>query len=138
MIELNEILLIDDSKGANALNKRLLQEMGVGKKITTLLNGQLALEYLVTKDVNGQYPCPDIIFLDINMPVMDGYKFLEEYELLKPNQKLNKVIVMLTTSTSEFDIVRANINVEVNNYQIKPLTEDKVFEIINQVEKLGQ
>ncbi|MFT4756983.1 MAG: CheY-like chemotaxis protein [Vicingaceae bacterium] len=138
MIELNEILLIDDSKGANALNKRLLQEMGVGKKITTLLNGQLALEYLVTKDVNGQCPCPDIIFLDINMPVMDGYKFLEEYELLKPNQKLNKVIVMLTTSTSEFDIVRANINVEVNNYQIKPLTEDKVFEIINQVEKLGQ
>ncbi|MFT5668887.1 MAG: CheY-like chemotaxis protein [Vicingaceae bacterium] len=138
MIELNEILLIDDSKGANALNKRLLQEMGVGKKITTLLNGQLALEYLVTKDVNGQYPCPDIIFLDINMPVMDGYQFLEEYELLKPNQKLNKVIVMLTTSTSEFDIVRANINVEVNNYQIKPLTEDKVFEIINQVEKLGQ
>jgi CheY-like chemotaxis protein len=75
MIELNEILLIDDSKGANALNKRLLQEMGVGKKITTLLNGQLALEYLVTKDVNGQYPCPDIIFLVINMPVMDGYKF---------------------------------------------------------------
>jgi CheY-like chemotaxis protein len=138
MIELNEILLIDDSKGANALNKRLLQEMGVGKKITTLLNGQLALEYLVTKDANGQYPCPDIIFLDINMPVMDGYQFLEEYELLKPNQKLNKVIVMLTTSTSEFDIVRANINVEVNNYQIKPLTEDKVFEIINQVEKLGQ
>jgi CheY-like chemotaxis protein len=138
MIELNEILLIDDSKGANALNKRLLQEMGVGKKITTLLNGQLALEYLVTKDVNGQYPCPDIIFLDINMPVMDGYQFLEEYELLKPNQKLNKVIVMLTTSTSEFDIVRANINVEVNNYQIKPLIEDKVFEIINQVEKLGQ
>lgn len=65
-------------------------------------------------------------------------QILEEYELLKPNQKLNKVIVMLTTSTSEFDIVRANINVEVNNYQIKPLTEDKVFEIINQVEKLGQ
>ena len=88
--------------------------------------------------MSGQFPCPDIIFLDINMPVMDGYQFLEEYELLKPNQKLNKVVVMLTTSTSEFDIVRANINIEVNNYQIKPLTEDKVFEIINQVEKLGE
>lgn len=92
----------------------------------------------MVKDVSGQFPCPDIIFLDINMPVMDGYQFLEEYELLKPNQKLNKVVVMLTTSTSEFDIVRANINIEVNNYQIKPLTEDKVFEIINQVEKLGE
>ena len=88
--------------------------------------------------MSGQFPCPDIIFLDINMPVMDGYQFLEEYELLKPNQKLNKVVVMLTTSTREFDIVRANINIEVNNYQIKPLTEDKVFEIINQVEKLGE
>jgi len=137
MIELNEILLIDDSKGANALNKRLLQEMGVGKKITTQLNGQLALEYLMTKDVKGQYPCPDIIFLDINMPVMDGYQFLEEYELLEPNQKLNKVIVMLTTSTSEFDIARANINTKVDNYQTKPLTKDKVFEIINQIEKIG-
>ena len=88
--------------------------------------------------MNGQFPCPDIIFLDINMPVMDGYQFLEEYELLKPNQKLNKVVVMLTTTTREFDIVRANINIKVNNYQIKPLTEDKVFEIINQVEKLGE
>ena len=90
MGKLKEILLIDDSKGTNSLNKRLLREMDVAEHISTELNGRLALDYLLSKNEKGNYPSPDIIFLDINMPIMDGYQFLKEFKSVKKRRGLEK------------------------------------------------
>lgn len=133
MKKFKEVLLIDDGRGTNSLNKRLLEEMGVVEKVTIALNGQLALDYLTTKNGKDEFPNPDVIFLDINMPVMDGYQFLDRYESLKMSREVKSVIVMLTTSISEIDMKRtANYDV-VKGYQFKPLTKDKVNGILNEV-----
>lgn len=130
MKKLNEILLVDDSKGINTLNRRILQEMNVAKTISTALNGKLALDYLTTKDQNNKFPKPDIILLDINMPVMDGYQFLETYKKLDKELNLGNIIVMLTTSVDDVDIERSKSCSYVKGYQFKPLTKAKVNEIL--------
>ncbi len=132
MKRLKEILLIDDSRGANALNKRLLGEMDIANNVSVALNGKLAIDYLLTKNEKGEIPSPDLIFLDVNMPVMDGYQFLEEFEKLSEEIKSNKVIVMLTTSASEIDMENANRFSMVKGYQLKPLTRKNISELINQ------
>ena len=107
--------------------------MGVVEKISTALDGQLALDYLCTKNEDGEYPSPNIIFLDINMPVMDGYQFLEAYDRLERQKKSKNIIVMLSTSIREIDINRAKDHKTVIGYQFKPLTYDKVNLIIEQI-----
>lgn len=133
MKKLKEILLIDDSRGTNSLNKRLLEEMNVVEKIHTASNGKIALEYLQQKNEKGNYPCPNLIFLDINMPVMDGYQFLEAYKKIDKDQKAKNIIIMLTTSIREIDINKAQNYEAVIGYQFKPLTREKVNHILAQI-----
>lgn len=133
MKKIREVLLVDDGRGTNALNKRLLVDMGVVEKVSTVVNGQLALDYLTTKNEDDQYPTPDVIFLDINMPVMDGYQFLNHYNDLETVNKSKMSIFMLTTSVSKADMEKATSYSTVKGYQIKPLTKEKINDIINQV-----
>lgn len=128
MKKLKEILLIDDSRGTNSLNERLLKRMEVVDEISIALNGKQALDHLFTKNKNGIYPEPDLILLDINMPVMDGFQFLEEYE---KRIKASRIIVMLTTSISESDQNKANNFSSIMSYIFKPLTKEKITELIS-------
>ena len=133
MKKLKEIMLIDDSRGTNSLNKRLLEEMGIVENISIALNGQLALDYLTTRNEKGDYPSPDIIFLDIRMPVMDGYQFLDKYHELAKEMQSNQIIVMLTTSINELDIKRATNYESVKGYQFKPLKKEHINELLEKL-----
>ena len=133
MKKLKEIMLIDDSRGTNSLNKRLLEEMGIVENISIALNGQLALDYLTTRNEKGDYPSPDIIFLDIRMPVMDGYQFLDKYHELAKEMQSNQIIVMLTTSINELDIKRATNYESVKAYQFKPLKKEHINELLEKL-----
>lgn len=130
MRKLKEILLVDDSEGINDLNHLLLTEMGVVENISTALNGRLALDYLTSIDEEGNHPNPTLILLDINMPVMDGYQFLDAYDKLDEEMKADKIIVMLSTSISEIDIEKAKSYGYVKGYHFKPLDENKMRSII--------
>ena len=132
MGKLKEILLIDDSKGTNSLNKRLLREMDVAQHISTELNGRLALDYLLSKNEKGNYPSPDIIFLDINMPVIDGWEFLNRYEGIVPQDLRHPVIIILSTSVNPSDHDRAESHPSVTAYCSKPLSADKLRDIVDQ------
>lgn len=130
------VLLIDDDEATNFLNKMSIENSGIAEHIQVVWNGQEALEYLTNtgkfRDENAAYPQPDLIFLDINMPVMDGWEFMNEYHKLKENQKGNKVIVMLTTSINPDDKLKASLIPEITDFKNKPLFPDNLEEIVKE------
>jgi CheY-like chemotaxis protein len=133
--KLKEILLVDDSEGTNVLNKRILEGMDIVEKVSVAKNGKLALDYLSSENEAGNFPCPDIIFLDIRMPVMDGFQFLDQLHRSEKQVHPGYIVIMLTTSISEIDIERATGYEMVKGYRFKPLTREMVQEIINQLFK---
>jgi len=129
--KLRNILLIDDSHADNFISKKVINRAAVTKTITITLGAREALDYLI-KPVNGLFPKPEIIFLDINMPGMSGWDFLEEYKLLDEAQKGGVIVSLLTTSKANIDRVKAAGYVNVSHYSTKPLTKDKLMSIIEQ------
>lgn len=129
--KLNCILLIDDEEPDNFFHERTIRKVDCTEKVVARENGIDALEYLTTLE-DGKYPQPDLIFLDINMPKMNGWEFLEEYEKLDFAQKGNVVLVMLSTSLNPDDEKRANHNENINNFIKKPLSKEKLLEILEE------
>lgn len=116
-IPINKVLLIDDDATANYLSKELLESMKAAKEIEVAENCIRALK-LITQS------SPDVIFLDIRMPGIDGFDFLERLKALAPENKIK--IVMLTSSMRPEDRLRAFSYKAVIEYLEKPLTIEKV------------
>lgn len=126
--KLSCILLVDDSEPTNFLHKRAINKAECAEKICVAKNGQEALDYL-DKCQRGNETTPDMIFLDINMPIMDGWQFLEEYRKLDAEfTKDILLIIMLTTSLNTEDADRA-AEKEITEFLNKPLTAE-MLEII--------
>lgn len=127
MRKLRTILLIDDDIAVNYIHKYVIKKADVVDKVITMMNGQMAIDYL-TKDDSVESTVPELIFLDINMPGMDGWGFLKEY---KEQQKRDKTkIIMLTTSDNEADKERALGSGQVLEFITKPLTKQGLLEVI--------
>lgn len=126
-LRLNSVLLVDDDKINNYINERLIKKLNFSESIKVVTNGQEAIEYL-EGELSLDRPLPQLILLDINMPVMDGFEFIEAFKKIKYNQRV--VIVVLTTSTNYKDIEKINNAEEVAGYINKPLTEQKLLEAI--------
>jgi CheY-like chemotaxis protein len=127
--KLNCVLLIDDDKATNFINERVIKKLDCTKRIVTVYNGAEALEFLSIEE-NGNLLQPDLIFLDINMPVMDGWEFLEHYRKLHENKKAKVVLLMLTTSLNPDDVKKANKIQEVKGFKNKPLTIEMMQDIL--------
>jgi CheY-like chemotaxis protein len=129
--KLNCVLLIDDDEPTNFLNKMIIEETGRVHEVKVVQSARDALEYLVGKNAPKQ-PTPELIFLDINMPAMDGWEFLERYALLSPEQKASIIVVMLTTSFNPEDEERARRINYISGYKNKPLTSEVMSELIDE------
>ena len=125
------ILLVDDDFATNHYHEIILEEWGVSKAIYMVSNGQQALEFLKTQPQQGK---PSLILLDINMPVMNGFEFLEEYERLDESQKVSFVIFMLTSSLHPNDVQRAGKFKALNGYCEKPMTEEVLKTIVDKIQ----
>lgn len=132
--KLNCVLLVDDNESDNFIHKRVIQKAGIANQIEVALNGKEALEFLTAKSASGNpassYTQPELIFLDINMPVMDGWEFLHEYQKLDVSQKGKIVFIMLTTSLNPADKIKAEKMLKNGCFQYKPLTLEMIDEII--------
>ena len=130
---LNCILLVDDDEVNNYLNRILIEMAGINVHVEAVLNGLMALEYLTCSgkyENSISYSKPGLILLDINMPRMNGWEFLDAYYKLDENQKGNVVIAMLTSSNNVDDVNIAMQNYIIPEYIYKPLTLSKIEEII--------
>lgn len=122
------ILLIDDREDCNYMHKLILESMDCVEKVETAMDGMQALDFL-GRTQDGIHLKPEIIFLDINMPVMDGWEFLEEFENLNADQKDGTVLIMLSSSVNPKDKERALANKNVKEFMTKYLDETAVKSI---------
>ncbi|HEV3413368.1 MAG TPA: response regulator [Puia sp.] len=121
MKQLNCVLLIDDDEPTNFLNKLTLEQAGCARYIRIAPGGRAGLDYL--RGNPEDCPRPDLIFLDINMPAMDGWEFLGQYRTLPPERKADTVLIMLTTSLNPDDEKRTRSIPEVSGFEHKPLNQ---------------
>lgn len=113
-------MLIDEDEIDNIINQKIIESNNFCENIMVYQTGGDALEYLRT-NANNPDALPDLIFLDINMPIMDGFQFLEEFEKLAEPILEKCKIIMLSSSISPRDIDRAASNRFVKKYLNKPL-----------------
>jgi CheY-like chemotaxis protein len=127
-LKLNSILLIDDDKASNFIHTHIIKKTLVLDTLISKLNGEEAIAYLTTKK-DGEYPQPELIFLDINMPVMNGWEFIEEYKKINFSKKL-AIIIMFTTSLNSVERERAEKLAIISDFATKPLTTEFLQDII--------
>lgn len=124
-MKLNCILLIDDDEPTNFLNRLTIEQSGCVRHIRVAQSGQEALDYL--RDCGpGSSPRPDLIFLDINMPAMDGWEFLDQYRSLPSECKADIVLIMLTTSLNPDDELKTRAIPDVAGFENKPLSQERL------------
>jgi CheY-like chemotaxis protein len=136
MPKFGSILIVDDDYASNYLTEMILQDLQITEHIYLARNGKEALDLIKDYCQDDRQPtlspCPQLIFLDINMPVMDGFEFLEEFEKLDYIKKNPIPILLLTTSTNLRDIEKAK-GYQVSAYIEKPLTEEKIVKIMESI-----
>lgn len=133
MKKLKSILLVDDDPSTNFLHSFYIEEWGLTENIHIALNGQEALDFLKTNE-SFKINKPSLILLDINMPVMNGFEFLEAYEHLDDSFKATTVVAMLTSSLHASDQEKAKNQKELKGFLNKPLSKENLEELIANME----
>lgn len=123
------IALIDDDKIFQLTASKTILATSITDSVLQFENGEEALQYLKDNRSNT-VALPDYIFLDINMPRIDGWMFLDDYEALRPNLAKPVTIYMVSSSIDPRDIERAEQNTNVKKYVLKPVTREKFMELL--------
>jgi CheY-like chemotaxis protein len=126
------VLLVDDDDTSNFLTRTVMEDLDFADHIHVSENGSEALKFIrerCSPEVEeATHLCPELILLDINMPVMDGFGFLEEFQKWQSVRKKPISVVMLTSSSNARDQERAQ-KYGIAGYLDKPLTEAKIRRI---------
>lgn len=127
-----DILLVEDNQGDIELTKEAMAETKILTNLFTVENGVEALEFLYKKGKHIKAPRPDIIILDLNLPMKDGREVLE---IIKMDEHLKRIpVVILTSSKAEEDILRS-YNLHANCYITKPLDFEQFIQIVKNIEQ---
>ena len=129
MERIDTLLLVDDAKIFQYLTQKIIETTNLVNKIKIFSNGFEAIAFLSTYSDKPEL-LPDIILLDLNMPIMDGWQFLEEYVRIKPNIAKQITIYILTSSIDPADIKKSEEISEVSDFIIKPITKDKFINLL--------
>lgn len=123
------VMLIDDNEIDNLINQKMIEASGITQHIYTHTGARSAIEFLKNMEKlsdSGKNVLPDLIFLDIDMPLMDGFQFLDEFEKLEDDTKSRCSVVMLTSSISPADVNKSKKYEYVKKYINKPLSQDNL------------
>ncbi len=124
------VLLIDDDAIYQFVSRKTLEATGNASKIEICSNGEEAIRYLET-NVSNPAELPDVIFLDVNMPVMNGWEFLDAYQVLKPSIQKDIHVFLVTSSMNDEDKEFSRRFNCVEDYIVKPLNREKISELLS-------
>ena len=123
------VMLIDDSEIDNWINQKLIEAANIAEHIYTHTGARSAIEFLRNLeklDKESKNVMPEVIFLDIDMPLMDGFQFLDEFKKLSEETKKKCNVVMLTFSINLQDVYKSQRYSYVKKYMNKPLSQDNL------------
>lgn len=123
------IALVDDDRIFQLIAEKSIKATRLTNRIIQFSNGSDAINYL-QEHANDESRLPDLLFLDISMPIADGWMFMEDYINLKPQMRKNIRIYMVSSSIDPRDIERARSMKYIEEYIIKPIGQDKFARII--------
>jgi CheY-like chemotaxis protein len=123
------VLLVDDDEINNFISIKLIKKALSNTEIMACLNGKFAIDQLIDIQRNDPSKLPDYILLDINMPIMNGWEFLEEYKRLKIDPAGKTKIFIISSSVFSNDINKARSYPLVKDFISKPLNVDKIVEL---------
>jgi CheY-like chemotaxis protein len=127
-----DLLVIDDDDINIFIIKKIVEKTGYDINMVAKTNGQLAIEHLNTV-LSSNQPFPHLILIDINMPVLNGWEFLEAYDNLDVSQQVD--MYMLSSSVYENDIEKAKTYKKVKGFISKPLSINRLIELFDSLPK---
>lgn len=120
-----KVLIIDDDPFTVMLFKKVSAVAGFSQEVVACLSAVDGLDYLIKLEDRDE-AAPEVIFLDICMPIVNGWQFLEHMKTLPPTILSNTKIYMLAASTDQSDIIRAKKFAIVEDYIVKPITVSRL------------
>ncbi len=124
--------IIDDDPIFVYGTKRIIKEVDFATSILVYSNGQEALDGL-TKLCMAREPLPEVIFLDLNMPILNGWEFLDEFKNCKSKRSKKIIIYIISSSVDPRDLERVKNYEQVDTYILKPITPDDLAKILGSV-----
>lgn len=128
MKKIKKVLVIDDDQINNIIFEKLSMITDFAEEVITCISAVDGLDYLQNIQKNNEEP-PKLIFLDIRMPIVSGWEFLERFEPFKEPYFKDTFIYMLTSSSDQSDVNKAKNFSIVNDYIVKPLSVEALVEI---------
>jgi CheY-like chemotaxis protein len=134
MAKLNTLYVVDDDDIYQFIMEKTIADTELVKMVKTFSNGKEAIQFLETA-IGQPDLLPEVILLDLSMPVMDGWEFLENYLLLKPRVGKTIHIYVVSSSINPADVERAKNISEVTDYVVKPITKEKLISMLKNLIK---
>ena len=122
--------IIDDDPIFVFGTKRMMTLANFCNNFMVFQNGEEAINYLKPIIQTKNFALPDIILLDINMPIMDGWQFLDEFTSIPNDKKIT--IYIVSSSIDPQDVARAKEYDTISNYLVKPITSEKLQSILSE------
>lgn len=123
------LYVIDDDVMYQYIAMQTIESVGFTGKVSVFSNGLEAIS-AIEDNTGSNDDLPDLIMLDLNMPVMDGWGFLRKYEQLKPRVGKQILIYIVSSSFNAIDVKRAKNISDVTGYVVKPITKQKFVELL--------
>lgn len=137
MKKINAILLVDDDEATNYISSFVIKRAGIADELFVAQNGKEALELLQERCASETATLPQLVLLDINMPVMDGFKFLELWQAVDCPERASVKVAVLSTSLDPRDLERVK-GFGVKEFLNKPLTKEKLHRLYTTYFEQGQ